>query len=478
MKKIILILVLFFSLNLSPPLEAEEGSWKIISGNKQGEGYNFTWQDGKKIQFNYDQLSRNGHYLEQKEEYKNFAGQWVIDNVGKFSLSSKEEKEQDRLGPIFTYPQQRSYDEKRYNFAWKEYNFFWIEEKKGKNTDWWPELIPDSTKTIWSDYQRNLVNWGIEYKKKYSENPSLKWTEQIKWQKEKLDYSIKNIQTGDTLANYSSKSLEQFNYLLQREEKRGENLFSFAIGGDYNSIFNLYPHLEAGFGSKQLSFAWKSYHSLPGAKKLWDMPSTLYIASLKRYSVYKSSSNLQPEKRDEFSLLWQPNLGDSCRVNLKLYKWRLEDYIAYQRESYPQLSLRQYGNYPLVDWQGVDLNLEKKLARYWKLDANYSYSDVRNRKNDKMIPYKAFHKLDWQLDYEKKKWQLGVGGNYVGDRYYNDTNTGKLKPYHLVFSALNYKSNKDTELSLRVDNITSKLVDDGDTVWYDPIYTFSVSKHF
>jgi len=465
----------------------------LRAGNKRGLGYLLTAEGKRGKEFyalDYQQMSRDGHYPLEKEFSSTLALEYHWPGKGKsdwsLSLANETSKEQNRPAALFPQPQQRNAWKDRLSLNWvnklgkgeERYTLFWNRDKKQRNTDWWPGLLPEADKLVWADYASTVTVWGIESKKSYQEQKGVTWREKGKLSREEVSYKIKDLNTGTTLDQLKNKGLNQASYFWEREEKKRDLTYTLGAGLDYNSNFSVYPHWEAKGKKDGITLSWKDYYSLPNAKKLWDMDSVIYLNYSKKYSLYKSFADLQPERRQELTLELTPVLDKSWKLDLKFYQWRLENYIAYQRESYPTLLFRQYGNYPLVNWKGVDVKLSKKLGSFLTTKINYAYQDVRNAETGNLIPYKPFENIDWQVTYQKEQWQLDVGGEYKGKRYYTDNNATPLKPYHLMFSQLTHDKDGDTEIAVRVDNLLAQTIDDGDTVWYEPIYTFTISKKF
>lgn len=492
---LITILFLFFSISSVQAQEKDDCAiqFSLLSGNNRGQGWSLSAekkQADNRYSLFYQKISRDGYYPLEKDYAENFFGQYSWENskgvIYNLILSSEKEKEQNRLPQFYPYPQQRKVftDKLSLTRLRKEDNgeeritFSWQKEDKEKKTEWWPDFLPEKEKMRWVTYQSRLSSWEIEYHKNYLQSSKTTWRQKSKLKGEEIRFNIEDLISGQKVKDSPRQSLNQISYFLEREELIKTYLFTLGAGWDYSSVFTVYPHWEVKVKKNKFTLSGKEYYSLPGANKLWSMDSVSYLNHFKRYNIYRSFADLQPEKRQEIALEYRGKLDKNWDGSLKVYQYWLKDYIGYNRQNYPGLSLRQYMNYPKVVWQGIDMKMVKKFNDFWSADFSYKYQKAINQETNKFIPYKPVHSLKWQLTYQKEKGKIQLGGDYTGERYYNDQNSSLLEPYHFIFTQLEYALDEETKIVFQIDNLLGKTIDDGDDIWHEPIYTLNISRSF
>lgn len=113
---------------------------------------------------------------------------------------------------------------------------------------------------------------------------------------------------------------------------------------------------------------------------------------------------------------------------------------------------------------GVELGVNGHITDRWEIIAGYTYLNgktvasntpalIGKRLND--VAHNAVNL--WTEYYVTDKLELGVGGNYLGERFADLANTAELPSYVLVDAMASYKLNPHVEFRVNVNNLTNKL---------------------
>ena len=403
----------------------------------------------------------------------------------RISLSREKSSEKDVPGSLFPqWPEIRDLTVDNLEFNSKKgkesFRLYWQRENRERETPWWP--AEDKKRSNLKFAQSSLNNYLL----------SSDWTEEKQLDKASLirkkiflvrewtDYSIVEKNGGQPLESLATRQLFR-GYLGMEGEKKIASNNSLAWSGklDFHSLYAPSMQGETKLSwyltpATQLTLRTGLRTIFPNSRQLWG--TNLRSGS----SVYLSSDQLSPERRQELELGLKQRLDEKdSYLNLRFYDYKIKDYIAYKRTAYPAVTVRQFSNFPEVHWQGVELGLKKYLADNLHLNWVHNHQYFGDPTTGKIIAYRPSDAGRWELIYNNQdSLRLVIGNRYEGKRYTDDENKAFLKPYNLSYLYLSTQVTDDIKANLKVDNFLGRNVDDGNKVWQEPFYTMEIEKKF
>ena len=114
--------------------------------------------------------------------------------------------------------------------------------------------------------------------------------------------------------------------------------------------------------------------------------------------------------------------------------------------------------------RGVELGLDGHITDKWEITAGYTYLDGKTVFSTtaaivgKQLPNVARNAASlWTEYYVAKDWEVGVGGNYVGQRFADSAQSAILPGYVLVNAMVAYTVNDHVTVRANVTNLFNKL---------------------
>lgn len=235
---------------------------------------------------------------------------------------------------------------------------------------------------------------------------------------------------------------------------------------------------------------------------LYASAGTAYVPALNTLKYPGSTwivdnPDLKPEKSVSYEIGIDQKIGSSVKGKVSLYQTRYEDMISSigTNPTDPSGWPRQYRNIGEVMVNGAEVGVEAVVADYWYPFINYTYTDAGITDNPtdttlegKIPSFIPWNKFNVGVTYDNpQNATVRVVGRYVGERYWDDTNSDdtKLDSFFVTdakvskrFDIGNYL--KDVDLSVAVNNIFDKEysdygyneVSDGRNYWVEASLRF------
>lgn len=129
--------------------------------------------------------------------------------------------------------------------------------------------------------------------------------------------------------------------------------------------------------------------------------------------------------------------------------------------STPTMITRQRQNLGALRARGVQIDANMKLTSHWQLSSEYLLSDSRvvrfpaslNRQGLR-VPQIPRNQLNFQADYSKARWTLGVQGRFVSMQFDDDLNTLPLKRFFTADAQLSHTISPKMKLFVAAQNLT------------------------
>jgi len=127
--------------------------------------------------------------------------------------------------------------------------------------------------------------------------------------------------------------------------------------------------------------------------------------------------------------------------------------------------------------RGFELGATGHITSQLELDAGYTYLDGKTTASGtaadvgREIPNLAHNAVNvWGEYHLTPAWELGFGGNYLGDRFADAGNTATVPSYLVWNGMMSYRLNPHVKLQVNAINIFDKL-------YYDGVYYTSASEN-
>lgn len=174
-------------------------------------------------------------------------------------------------------------------------------------------------------------------------------------------------------------------------------------------------------------------------------------------------SNLKPEKGQHYELGWKKET-DKAQYKVALFEERIKDNITYSKGS---------GNYA-DKWfarnedfknHGLEASMTIKQNEHVTWHTGITWQNPKTKVNSDKLGDKNYWDrtygrfiLNAGLSYQKDKWAAALNANYLADRVLSPTTAHSFdeKPYLLTALNLKYSPNKNSDISLTVNNILNR----------------------
>ncbi|MBW6488321.1 TonB-dependent receptor [Sulfurimonas sp.] len=107
--------------------------------------------------------------------------------------------------------------------------------------------------------------------------------------------------------------------------------------------------------------------------------------------------------------------------------------------------------------QGFEIEYNTKLGEDVSLTSNYTWLDAKNSDNE-VLSRRPKNTINLALDYYGvKNLHIGINGEYIGERYSNDNESGtQTGKYTVVNLVTNYSLNKNISIYAKIENLFDK----------------------
>src|SRR5690606_13608023 len=125
-----------------------------------------------------------------------------------------------------------------------------------------------------------------------------------------------------------------------------------------------------------------------------------------------------------------------------------------------------YENVAKVRLRGLELGAGVDLPSQWRLDANYTYLDARDRLTGEPLAERSRHRVNATLGWAplaQVSTRLRV--EYIGDQYRSPTQSDR-PGYALLHWYLDYILNKQLSVHVGIENLTDKRLSNDDASIY------------
>ena len=184
--------------------------------------------------------------------------------------------------------------------------------------------------------------------------------------------------------------------------------------------------------------------------------------------VIRGNPQLQPETNRSFEL-GAAYEAPSWSSSVTFFHNDVRNLIDTVRQpicSVPGRVCLAYENVASVRLQGVELTAGVDLASRWRLDANYTYLDARDRVTGGWMPDRSRHRANATLAWQAlASLSTRVQLEYIGAQQRPDED-GKRPGYTLLHWYLDYALNRNLSVQAGVENLTDKRLANDDLALY------------
>ncbi|WP_449245024.1 TonB-dependent receptor plug domain-containing protein [Desulfobacca acetoxidans] len=183
-------------------------------------------------------------------------------------------------------------------------------------------------------------------------------------------------------------------------------------------------------------------------------------------TVYASNPDLKPETTTSWDAGVEQRLWKGAKIAVTYFDNHIDDLI-YSTATDPSLSRYEKENAGKATSQGVEVEIEQKVASWMRLFANFTYTDAKITENAKKpetvgkrltdVPecmYNVGAYFSW------KRLSGSLIGRYVGKSYSTDENTdtvnhvfGSYDPFFVADMKVAYAFTPSATLSFSIDNM-------------------------
>ncbi|MFA5631783.1 MAG: TonB-dependent siderophore receptor [Porticoccaceae bacterium] len=185
------------------------------------------------------------------------------------------------------------------------------------------------------------------------------------------------------------------------------------------------------------------------------------------YASYTEIFNPHPNRyRDINDLPLAPEEGLSYEVGVKasFYEGRLNTSLSLYKTDLDKRAIwytadgrTVYDTADGTETQGVELEINGELAEGWQLGAGYSYNDIRDQNDDRLMTYDPQHILKvfstYRLPGALNKLTVGGGFDWMSKRKAQDLEMGS---YALASLMARYDINNNLSASANINNLFDK----------------------
>lgn len=184
--------------------------------------------------------------------------------------------------------------------------------------------------------------------------------------------------------------------------------------------------------------------------------------------IIRGNPDLQPETNQSFEL----GAGYERRIwsaSATLFHNDVRNLIETVRQPTcfePGRVCLEYENVAKSRLQGLELTAGVDLAEQWRLDANYTYLDARDRTTDERLADRSRHRANASLAWVPlAQLSTRVGAEYIGSQYRSATESAR-PGYTLLHWYVDYDVGRDLSLHAGIENLTDKRLANDDASVY------------
>ena len=167
------------------------------------------------------------------------------------------------------------------------------------------------------------------------------------------------------------------------------------------------------------------------------------------YGLWGPNPNLQPETTKSFDM----TLGND-NITLTYFHNKVTNMIEWTGV-WPAAGYENISGVSRLE--GIELGYKDDFFEALALNLNYTYLNAKNA-NGEFLRSRPKHQIDGNLVYYiNEDFNIGLNGQYIGERYDNDDRTGAQTGKYAVFNAvINYTINNNLTVYGKIDNIGDK----------------------
>lgn len=184
--------------------------------------------------------------------------------------------------------------------------------------------------------------------------------------------------------------------------------------------------------------------------------------------IIRGNPDLQPETNQSFELGMAYDPGP-WSASATLFHNDVRNLIETIRQ--PTCSERgrvclDYENVAKARLQGVELTAGADLSRQWRLDANYTYLDARDKTTDERLADRSRHRANATLAWEiVAQVQTRLRAEYIGSQY-RSASESERPGYTLLHWYVDYALNRNLSLHAGIENLSDKRLANDDASIY------------
>ena len=184
--------------------------------------------------------------------------------------------------------------------------------------------------------------------------------------------------------------------------------------------------------------------------------------------IIRGNPELEPETNRSFELDAAYELG-RWSASATVFRNDVRNLIETVRQ--PTCSERgrvclNYENVSRVRLQGLELTAAADLTAQWRLDANYTWLDARDRSSDERLADRSRHRANLTLAWAPQdRLATRVRAEYVGSQYRSAT-LGERPGYTLVHWYVDYELKSGLSLHAGIENLGDKRLANDDADLY------------
>ena len=248
---------------------------------------------------------------------------------------------------------------------------------------------------------------------------------------------------------YTNKALYLSNYnKFSLIEPLGETIFSQSLRCDnYNAFDN---KITGKLGVKQFlhdnTYLSINYATGYNAPSLYQLYAPSFLDWVTGLPVPVGNEDLSPEETKSFDI----TLGTDL-FTLTYFHNEVQDLIQYD-------PVFGYQNVPgRSKIKGAEIGYKDDFFDLVSLNINYTYLDAKNADGEFLLS-RPKHQIDGNIFYYiDESLNIGLNGQYIGERYDKDGGQGAQTGKYALFNAvINYAINENFTLYAKIDNIGDK----------------------
>ncbi len=301
------------------------------------------------------------------------------------------------------------------------------------------------------DYYFNGVSYtnradGAEWQQTWKINDSHTLLGGASWRKttaESREYDIPFM--GVTGYNYSGKSITNKAFFLENSWRLPHD-WSLTAGVRHDSYTLFGNKTTSRFSiNKQMNQNTNVYASWGQIFK------TPFIADVYGGGFMVPNLSLRPEKGEVVTVGVNTHLGNGTELQASLFSSRLTDALDYVAVG---VNKYQWQNVAELKRKGVELSLKQQLSSKWSASVGYSHVSVEEQGVTKREEFNNNEPNGYRLgvEYSQGKWNADMNIRGATGR---NKQAFSSSSYWVTDLGVRYKSSPDTQLYLKVYNLTN-----------------------